>query len=104
MSGIGIHTDKSKKKNTSILSLFTEKGTAPQSTQGQSGDTDWLMSSVSPHLLTCCLPVVLTLSDASVEVSVEVVLLAEFVRERDAGEQLAPFALDRVDVEEHHEA
>lgn len=41
---------------------------------------------------------------ASVEVSVEVVLLAEFVRERDAGEQLAPFALDRVDVEEHREA
>lgn len=38
------------------------------------------------------------------EVSVEVVLLTEFVREGDAGEQLAPFTLDRVDVEEHHEA
>lgn len=38
------------------------------------------------------------------EVSVEVVLLAEFVREGDAGEQLAPLALDRVDVEEHHQA
>lgn len=38
------------------------------------------------------------------EVSVEVVLLAEFVREGDAGEQLAPLAFDRVDVEEHHQA
>ncbi len=40
----------------------------------------------------------------SVEVSIEVVLLAEFVREGDAGEQLAPLTLDWVDVEEHHEA
>lgn len=39
----------------------------------------------------------------SVEVGVEVVLLAELVRERDAGEQLAPLTLYRVDVEEHDE-
>ena len=38
------------------------------------------------------------------EVGVEVVLLTKLVGERDAGEQLAPLALDRVDVEEHHEA
>ena len=38
------------------------------------------------------------------KVSVEVVLRAEFVREGDAGEQLAPFTLYGVDVEEHHEA
>lgn len=40
----------------------------------------------------------------SVEVGVEVILLAELVCERDAGEQLAPLALDGVDVEEHDEA
>lgn len=40
----------------------------------------------------------------SMEVGVEVVLLTEFVSERDAGDQLAPFALDGVDVKEHHEA
>lgn len=49
---------------------------------------------------SCCAHAVHT----SVEVRVEVVLLAEFVRERDASEQLAPFTLDWVDVEEHHEA
>lgn len=49
---------------------------------------------------SCCAHTV----HASVEVSVEVVLLAEFVREGDAGEQLAPLTLDWVDVEEHHEA
>lgn len=38
------------------------------------------------------------------QVSVEVVLLAELVREGDAREQLAPLALDGVDVEEHHQA
>lgn len=41
---------------------------------------------------------------ASVEVRVEVILLAELVCERDAGEQLAPLALDGVDVEEHGES
>lgn len=40
----------------------------------------------------------------SVEVSIEVVLLAEFVREGDAGEQLAPFTLDWVDIKKHHKA
>ena len=38
------------------------------------------------------------------EVGVEVVLLAELVGEGDAGEQLAPLALDWVHVEEHHQA
>lgn len=38
------------------------------------------------------------------EVSVEVILLAEFVCKWDARDQLAPLALDGVDVEEHHEA
>lgn len=42
--------------------------------------------------------------EASVEMRVEVVLLAKFVREGDAGEQLAPLALDGVDVEEHDQA
>lgn len=41
---------------------------------------------------------------ASMKVGIEVVLLAEFVRERDAGEQFAPVTLDWVDVEEHHKA
>lgn len=49
---------------------------------------------------SCCAQTVHT----SVEVSVEVVLLAEFVREGDAGEQLAPFTLDWVDIEKHHKA
>lgn len=40
----------------------------------------------------------------SVEVSIEVILLAELVCKGYAGEQLAPFTLDWVDVEEHHEA
>ena len=42
--------------------------------------------------------------DTSVEVGVEVVLLAEFVREGDAREQLAPITLNWVDIEEHHKA
>lgn len=45
-----------------------------------------------------------TPTQVSVEVGVEVVLLAELVCERDAGEQLAPLALDGVDVEEHHQS
>lgn len=40
----------------------------------------------------------------SMEVRVEVVLLTELVGERNAGEQLAPLALDGIDVEEHHES
>lgn len=52
-----------------------------------------------PRMSRCCAHV----AKLSVEVGVEVVLLAELVRERDAGEQLAPLALDRVDVEEHNE-
>lgn len=38
------------------------------------------------------------------QVSVQVILLTEFVCEGDAREQLAPVALDGVDVEEHHKA
>lgn len=38
------------------------------------------------------------------EVGVEVILLAELVCERDAGEQLAPLALDGVDIEEHDQS
>lgn len=38
------------------------------------------------------------------EVRVEVVLFAELVGERNAGEQLAPLALDGVHVEEHYES
>lgn len=53
-----------------------------------------------PPWVSCCCALAAQLS---VEVGVEVVLLAELVRERDAGEQLAPLALDRVDVEEHDE-
>lgn len=82
------------------MSLFTEKGTVPPVTQGQSGHrmADITSTSTSFDLMpSCC-------AHPSVEVSVEVVLLAEFVREGDAGEQLAPFTLDWVDVEEHHEA
>lgn len=40
---------------------------------------------------------------ASVQVSVQVVLLAEFVCKGDAREKFAPVALDGVDVKEHHE-
>lgn len=43
-------------------------------------------------------------TQVSVEVGVEVILLAELVCERDAGEQLAPLALDGVDIEEHDES
>lgn len=53
-----------------------------------------------PPWMSCCCA---HAAQLSVEVGVEVVLLAELVRERDAGEQLAPLALDRVDVEEHDE-
>lgn len=41
---------------------------------------------------------------ASVDVSIEVVLLTELVRQRNAREKLAPLALNRVHVEEHDEA
>lgn len=40
----------------------------------------------------------------SVELSIQLVLLTELVCERDAGEELAPFAAHRVEVEEHHQA
>lgn len=38
------------------------------------------------------------------EVRIEVVLLAELVGDRNAGEQLAPLTLDGRHVEEHHES
>lgn len=38
------------------------------------------------------------------QVSVEVILLTELVRQRDAGKQLAPFTLNWIYVEEHHKA
>lgn len=41
---------------------------------------------------------------ASVDVSIEVVLLTELVRQRNAREKLAPLALNRVHVEEHDQA
>lgn len=36
--------------------------------------------------------------------SIEVIFLTELVRQRDAGKQLAPFALDWIHIEEHHKA
>lgn len=56
MSGIGIHTDRVKNKHIVIVH---RKGDSRPVTQGQSGDR---LISVSPHLLTWCLPVELTLS------------------------------------------
>lgn len=38
------------------------------------------------------------------ELSVQLVLFTELVRERDAGEELAPFTAHRVEVEEDHQA
>lgn len=40
----------------------------------------------------------------SVEVRIQVILFAELVREWDTRDQLAPLALDGVDVKQHHEA
>lgn len=40
---------------------------------------------------------------SSVEVRVQVVLLAELVCERDTGEELAPLAADGVEIEEDHQ-
>lgn len=70
-----------EKTDRSVVSLFTEKGGPPRSAPPCPGSVLQL----------------------SVEVGVQVVLLAELVREGDAGEQLAPVALDGVDVEEHGE-
>lgn len=83
-------------KNTSITSLFTEKRPVHQPHGGSAAD---IINSFSFFFDPTP-----SRSTASMEVSVEVVLLAEFVRERDAGEQFAPVTLDGVDVEEHHEA
>jgi len=68
MSDIGIHTNRVKKLNTS---------TSPLWGGGQSGGrlADIIRPSTSVDPTPSC----------SVEVSVEVVLLAEFVREGDAG-------------------
>lgn len=94
MSDIGIHTDRVKKttnKHKHIGIVHREGGRA---------ETGACQSTAFDLMPPRCARSVA----ASVEVSVEVVLLAEFVRERDAGDQLAPVALDRVDVEEHHQA
>lgn len=104
MSGIGIHTDSKSKKTQVYCHCSQRRGQSPSHTGAEWRHrlADIIRESTSDFDLmpSCCAHTV----RASVKVSVEVVLLAEFVRERDAGEQLAPFTLDWVDIEEHHEA
>lgn len=102
MSDIGIHTDRVKKTQV-YCQCSQRRGQCPSPTRAEWKHrlADIFCQSTSFDLMpSCCAHAVRT----SVDVSVEVVLLAEFVREGDAGEQLAPFTLDWVDIEEHHKA
>ncbi|MED6274683.1 hypothetical protein CHARACLAT_018790 [Characodon lateralis] len=85
MRSIGIHKDGVKEHNNN-LSVHRERKYFPY----QSTTIDLIPSCFVAH--------------TSVKVGVEVVLLTEFVRERDAGDQFTPVALDWVDIEEHYEA
>lgn len=88
MKSIGIHNDRVKEHNNNLL-VHRERGNVPLP----------LDQSTTIDLMPSCF-----VARTSMKVGVEVVLLAEFVREGDASDQFAPVALDGVDVEEHHEA